>query len=164
MKKTYIVRLTDEERDTCLAIVKKLKGTSQKVRRANILLKTDVDGPNWKDQQIADAFLCSRQSVENVRKKLVTDRGVRHCLERKKTRNTATEEIIGRKTGSPSHCVAFIRSARRPKRLDVTITRRKSRRTGNRSSCQPNHDPANTKKNKIKGRKNVLFREVRRAA
>ena len=73
MKKTYIVRLTDEERDTCLAIVKKLKGTSQKVRRANILLKTDVDGPNWKDQQIADAFLCSRQSVENVRKKLVTE-------------------------------------------------------------------------------------------
>ncbi len=73
MKKTYIVRLTDEERDTCLAIVKKLKGTSQKVRRANILLKTDVDGPNWKDQQIADAFLCSSQSVENVRKKLVTE-------------------------------------------------------------------------------------------
>jgi len=60
MKKIYIVRLTDEERETCLAIVKKLKGSSTKVRRANILLK-------------ADAFLCSRQCVEGVRMRLVTE-------------------------------------------------------------------------------------------
>jgi len=46
MKKTYIVRLTDDEREICLTVVKKLKGTSQKVRRANILLKADVNGPN----------------------------------------------------------------------------------------------------------------------
>jgi len=73
MKKTYIVTLSDSERQTLLAVVKKLKGTSQKVRRANILLKADADGPNWTDQKIADAFLCSRQCVENVRKKLVTE-------------------------------------------------------------------------------------------
>jgi hypothetical protein len=73
MKKTYIVRLTDEERATCLGIVKKLKGSSQKVRRANILLKADADGPNWKDQDIADAFLCTRQCVENLRKRLVIE-------------------------------------------------------------------------------------------
>ena len=73
MKKTYIVRLSDDERQTLLTVVKKLKGTSTKVRRANILLKSDADGPNWKDQDIADAFLCSRQCVENVRKKLVTE-------------------------------------------------------------------------------------------
>ncbi len=73
MKKIYIVRLTDEERETCLAVVKKLKGTSTKVRRANILLKADADGPNWKDQRIADAFFCTRQSVENLRKRLVTE-------------------------------------------------------------------------------------------
>ena len=73
MQKIYIVRLTDEERETCLAVVKKLKGSSTKVRRANILLKADADGPNWKDQDIADAFLCSRQCVENVRTRLVTE-------------------------------------------------------------------------------------------
>lgn len=73
MTKIYIVRLTDEERATCLAVVKKLKGTSQKVKRANILLKADADGPMWKDKDIADAFLCSVQCVENVRKKLVTE-------------------------------------------------------------------------------------------
>ena len=32
MKKLYIVRLNDDERQICYAIVKKLKGTSQKVR------------------------------------------------------------------------------------------------------------------------------------
>ena len=65
MQKTYIVRLTDDERASCLAVVKKLKGSSQKVRRANILLKSDIDGPNWTDQDIADAFFCSRQPCEN---------------------------------------------------------------------------------------------------
>ena len=73
MKKSYIVRLTDDERESCLAVVKKLKGSSQKVRRANILLKADIGGPNWTDQDIADAFFCSRQCVENVRKRLVTE-------------------------------------------------------------------------------------------
>jgi hypothetical protein len=73
MKKIYIVRLSEEERETCLGVIKKLKGSSEKVRRANILLKADADGPNWKDQDIADAYFCSRQSVENVRKRLVTE-------------------------------------------------------------------------------------------
>ena len=55
------------------AVVKKLKGSSQKVRRAQILLKADADGPAWTDQQIADAFDCRRQTVENVRQRLVTE-------------------------------------------------------------------------------------------
>ena len=73
MPKIYVVRLNNEERTTCLDIIKKLKGSSTKFRRANILLKADADGPNWNDQDIADAFLCSRQTVENVRKRLVTE-------------------------------------------------------------------------------------------
>ena len=39
MQKLYVVRLTDQERDELLSVVKKLKGTGQKVRRAQILLK-----------------------------------------------------------------------------------------------------------------------------
>jgi hypothetical protein len=73
MKKIYVVRLSEEERELCLGIVKKLKGTSTKVRRANILLKSDADGPCWKDQDIADTFFCTRQCVENLRKRLVTE-------------------------------------------------------------------------------------------
>ena len=58
MQKKYIVRLSDEERDTLVEVAKKLKGTSQKVRRAQILLKADANGPNWTDRRIADAFSC----------------------------------------------------------------------------------------------------------
>gem|GEM_PF-3180445 len=72
MQKLYIVRLHAEDRAACLALIKELKDSSNKVRRANILLQADADGPHWTDQDIADAFLCIRQTVENVRKRLVT--------------------------------------------------------------------------------------------
>jgi hypothetical protein len=55
MQKKYIVRLTAAERETLLEVVKKLKGSSQQVRRAQILLKADADGPAWTDQQIAES-------------------------------------------------------------------------------------------------------------
>ena len=45
MNKKYIVRLSDEERGVSQDIVKRLKGTSEKVKRAQILLKADADGP-----------------------------------------------------------------------------------------------------------------------
>jgi len=37
--KKFVVDLSEEERLICQEVVKKLKGTSQKVKRANILLK-----------------------------------------------------------------------------------------------------------------------------
>ena len=57
MQKKYLVRLTDEERGTLRSVVRKLSGSSQKVRRAQILLKADVDGPCWHDQRIAESFV-----------------------------------------------------------------------------------------------------------
>jgi hypothetical protein len=79
MRKKYVVRLTDEERAMLLEIVKKFKGTSQKVRRAQILLKADAEGPGWTDRQIADAFNCRTKTVENVRQHLV-ERGFDQTL------------------------------------------------------------------------------------
>lgn len=83
MNKKFIVRLTDEERTLCLDVVKKLKGSSQKVRRAQILLKADADGPAWTDAMIAEAFNCRVQTIENLRKRLVTE-GFESALEHKK--------------------------------------------------------------------------------
>lgn len=81
MRKKYVVRLTDEERERLSAVVKKLSGTSQKVRRAQILLKADADGPAaWTDRQIADAFGCRTKTVENVRQHLV-ERGFEQTLD-----------------------------------------------------------------------------------
>ena len=73
MYKKYIVRLSDEERQVCQEVVKKLKGSSQKVRRAQILLQADADGPNWPDVRIAEAYHCRVQTIENLRKRLVTE-------------------------------------------------------------------------------------------
>ena len=70
--KKYVVRLTDAERDTLRQIVGKFKGSSQKVRRAQVLLKSDADGPDWTDAKIADAFGCRTQTVENLRERFVT--------------------------------------------------------------------------------------------
>ena len=44
-QKRYIVRLTAQEREVCQQTVRKLNGSSEKVRRAQILLKADADGP-----------------------------------------------------------------------------------------------------------------------
>src|SRR4029078_12663134 len=89
MNKKFIVRLTDEERGICQEVVKKLKGSSQKVRRAQILLKADADGPGWPDVRIAEAFNCRVQTIENLRKRLVTE-GFALSLEGKKRREPAT--------------------------------------------------------------------------
>jgi len=72
MQKKYIVRLADEERETLSKLVSKLKGSSQKVRRAQVLLKADADGPAWTDAKIADAFGCRIKTVENIRERFVT--------------------------------------------------------------------------------------------
>jgi hypothetical protein len=73
MQKKYIVRLSDAERSECEQVIKKLKGTSQKVRRAQILLKADAAGPGWPDAQIADAFTCRIRTVEKLRQRVVLD-------------------------------------------------------------------------------------------
>jgi hypothetical protein len=73
MNKKYIVRLSDEERRICEGIIKALKGSSQKFRRAQILLKADADGPGWSDAKIAEAFNCRVQTIEHLRKRLVTE-------------------------------------------------------------------------------------------
>ena len=73
MKKKYIVRLTDEERATLDQLVKKFKGSSAKVRRAQVLLKADANGPAWTDAKIVEAYSCRRQTVENIRERFVIE-------------------------------------------------------------------------------------------
>jgi hypothetical protein len=41
MKKKYVVRLTEAERNQLSEVIKKQQGNSQKVRRAQILLQAD---------------------------------------------------------------------------------------------------------------------------
>jgi hypothetical protein len=73
MTKKYIVRLTDEERGELKQLVKKVRVSSQKARRAQVLLKADAGGPAWTDAQIAGAFDCRLRTIELIRERLVTE-------------------------------------------------------------------------------------------
>jgi len=96
MNKKYIVRLTAKERRTLQEIVKKLKGSSQKFRRAQMLLKADVAGPAWTDEQIAAAFDSRTRTVEKLRERFVSE-GFEQTLHGKQREKPATEKILGGK-------------------------------------------------------------------
>lgn len=96
MNKKYIVRLTAKERQTLREVIKKLAGSSQKVRRAQMLLKSDVAGPAWTDEQIAEAFECRTRTVEKLRERFVTG-GFAQTLHGKQRETPATEKILGGK-------------------------------------------------------------------
>jgi Homeodomain-like domain len=93
MNKKYIVRLTDQERDELVSVIKTLRGTSETVRRAQILLKADADGPSWTDRRIAEAFGCRTQTVENIRQRLV-EQGFREAVERSQRKTPPVEKLL----------------------------------------------------------------------
>lgn len=93
MQKKYIVRLSKRERQLLVDVVKKLQGTSQKVRRAQVLLKADAAGPAWSDERIAEAFGCRRQTVEGIRRRFV-EAGFEETLEGKQRSEPATEKLL----------------------------------------------------------------------
>ena len=109
MQKKYIVRLADSERSALAEVVKKLKGSSQKVRRAQILLRADADGPAWTDAKIAEAVGCRTKTVENIRERFVTlgfevalDGKAREHAPRPKALNGEQEaQVIAMRLGLP---------------------------------------------------------------
>ncbi len=93
MQKKYIVRLTEEERHELREVIKKLKGSSQKVRRAQILLKADAEKSNWTDERIAEAFGCRTKTVENIRRRLV-EQGFEETLNGAKRSHPPVEKLL----------------------------------------------------------------------
>lgn len=93
MKKNYIVRLSCAEHDQRKSVLNKLNNSSQKVRRAQIHLKSDVEGPGWPDAEIAEASSCRLQTVENLRKRLVTE-GFKVAIGGKPRLNAPREKIL----------------------------------------------------------------------
>jgi hypothetical protein len=90
MKKKYIVELTEEERFALREVVKKLTGTSGKVKRANILLKADA---GWTDAKIAEALDCRTKTVENVRQRFV-ECGFEVALNGKQRETPPTKKLL----------------------------------------------------------------------
>ena len=82
MGKKYIVRLTAEERERLKALVSKGRTSAQKIGRAQVLLKVDADGPNWTDEQTAEAFGMRTNTVADIRQRFV-EQGLEAALDRK---------------------------------------------------------------------------------
>jgi hypothetical protein len=104
MAKKYVVRLTATERQILREVVKKLDGTSQKVRRAQMLLKADAAGPGWTDERIAEAFDSRTRTVEKLRERFVTD-GFEQTLNGKKRDKPPTEKKLSGK--QEAHVIAL---------------------------------------------------------
>lgn len=87
--KRYTVRLTVEERESLEALVSKGRASARKIGHARVLLKVDVDGPNWTDQQTAEAFEIRANTVRDIRRRFVED-GLDAALERKRREESPT--------------------------------------------------------------------------
>ena len=98
MEKKYIVRLTAEEREICQQTVRRRKCSSETLRRAQVLLQVDADGPASTDQQIVDALSCRTKTVENIRQRFVLA-GFERALKRKRRASPPVPKLAQRRTG-----------------------------------------------------------------
>lgn len=87
-EKQYVVTLTVEERSQLENLTSKGTTAARKIKRAYALLKCDQgpQGPRWTDQQIAEAFDITPQSLEKWRKQAVLQ-GPLSLLERQPRQN-----------------------------------------------------------------------------
>jgi transposase len=95
MAKLYIVSLSDADRLVLHQTVKDKRPSSRKAMQARILLKADAgpEGPEWQDTKIAEAFEVSRQTVERLRKRAVTE-GVEAAIQERR-RGTTGPKLTG---------------------------------------------------------------------
>ena len=94
--KIYVLKLTRDERVELESVVRRGKAAGWKIQRAQALLKCDQgpDGPGWIDDEVAEAFGCTRRSVENWRKQAVEE-GPLSLLERKPRSDKGKTKLDG---------------------------------------------------------------------
>lgn len=105
MRKKYIVRLTEDERDYLDDLIHKGKVTAHKRLHAEILLKADISdlGGKWRDSQISEAYGISTRTVERVRERLVQE-GLESALNRAKREPARSQVIDGERE---AHLIAL---------------------------------------------------------
>jgi transposase len=83
----YVVQLNENERHDLQRLVSTGQAPARKIRRAQILLKSDA---GWTDKAICEAVEVSGQTVHDVRKGYVQE-GVKKTLERKSGRPAGSQ-------------------------------------------------------------------------
>jgi transposase len=90
-----VVRLTSEQREALDNLVHRGKRDAAVRRRAQILLKADLDGPAWSDEQIANALDISRMTAMRVRHKFAAE-GLDAALQRQKPTGRHYRKLDGK--------------------------------------------------------------------
>ncbi len=90
-----VVRLTASQRHALRRIVRTGRHPAALRRRAQILLKTDADGPDaWTDERIAEALDTTRMTVSRVRQQFVAE-GLDATMHRKRPTGRQYRKLDG---------------------------------------------------------------------
>ena len=93
--KKVVVRLTNDQRQTLGRLVRTGTHPAAMVRRAQILLKADADGPDgWSDPRIGKAVGCSFMTVRRARQQFAAD-GLDATLHRRRPTGRQYRKLDG---------------------------------------------------------------------
>lgn len=92
MPKRYIVRLSEAEQQYLRGLVSTGKRAAYQIKHANILLHIDANGAGWTDERAAEAFSCHRNTVANVRQRLV-EQGFDAALKRQPRKSSSRQPV-----------------------------------------------------------------------
>lgn len=92
----YVVRLTEEERQSLQALLSRKRVAADRASRARILLKADLEGDAWSDTEIADAFDVGLSTIHRLRQRLVED-GLEAALSRRSMSQKRAPKLDGAK-------------------------------------------------------------------
>lgn len=112
--KTYIVTLTNDERETLNKLISAGKGAARRIAHARILLKADQ---GLTDEAIIEAVEVSRSTVERVRKRFVEE-GLEAALDPRRPEKPRQRKLDGRQE---AQLIALACSAPPPGRARWTL-------------------------------------------
>ena len=91
-----VVRLTQEQRESLTRLVRTGTHPAAELRRAQVLLKADADGPHaWSDTRIGETLGCSFMTVRRVRQQFAAD-GLDATLHRKRPTGRQYRKLDGK--------------------------------------------------------------------
>ena len=92
----YEVELSEEQRFVLQQLISKGKAPARQLAHARIVLKIDrnASGPQWTDEQVAEAFEMSRYSVMRIRERFVNN-GLDDALNYRHGPRTRTPAVDG---------------------------------------------------------------------
>lgn len=90
--KKYVVKLSQEERETLQGIIFSGKRAAKTILRARVLLKADA---SWLDEKIAEALDVNVRTIERMRQQFVEE-GFESFMSRRKPRRKYLRKLDGK--------------------------------------------------------------------